>query len=263
MSAATGAAVAVTGAEPVSPLTCELVAQLLEHDPLGRTIKGLDHRPDSCQVIESLPPGPVRLAMSRGKDSLVAWLHLLSHGRAVEPVFFRLVPGLAFETADLARLSEHFGAHITELPHPSLLRMLRTGLFQPPKRHVLLAQSDIGTATFETFWRLLDDERGSAPVCHGVRASDSPIRRTRVVQSGPVTKSGAWVVWDWRKSWWVEALRLDDLALPVDYQWFGRSFDGLDARFLGPLRQHAPADYATVLEWFPLAWLGLEPRAAA
>jgi hypothetical protein len=34
---------------------------------------------------------------------------------------------------------------------------------------------------------------------------------------------------------------------------FGRSFDGLDLRFLVPLKKHRPKDYAKVLEWFPLA----------
>ena len=43
------------------------------------------------------------------------------------------------------------------------------------------------------------------------------------------------------------------IKLPIDYQWFGRSFDGIDMRFLGPLREHSPKDYQTLLDWFPLA----------
>ena len=43
--------------------------------------------------------------------------------------------------------------------------------------------------------------------------------------------------------------------LPVDYEWFGRSFDGIDYRFTKPLSEHAPDDFKRLLEWFPLAEL--------
>jgi hypothetical protein len=33
---------------------------------------------------------------------------------------------------------------------------------------------------------------------------------------------------------------------------FGRSFDGIDLRFVVPLKERRPADYRRVLEWFPL-----------
>ncbi|MFD6070295.1 hypothetical protein [Amycolatopsis lurida] len=45
--------------------------------------------------------------------------------------------------------------------------------------------------------------------------------------------------------------------LPIDYEWYGRSFDGLDYRFIEPLSRHAPEDYARALDWFPLAELEL------
>ena len=42
------------------------------------------------------------------------------------------------------------------------------------------------------------------------------------------------------------------IELPCDYEWFGRSFDGIDKRFTKVLKDKAPDDYATLLEWFPL-----------
>ena len=59
--------------------------------------------------------------------------------------------------------------------------------------------------------------------------------------------------WDWSKDKLLDTIERSGISLPVDYLWFGRSFDGLDYRFLGPLKRHAPRDYAKVLEWFPLA----------
>ncbi|WP_161791100.1 hypothetical protein [Amycolatopsis sp. MJM2582] len=41
--------------------------------------------------------------------------------------------------------------------------------------------------------------------------------------------------------------------MPIDYEWYGRSFDGLDYRFIEPLSRHAPEDYARDPDWCPLA----------
>lgn len=246
-----------------SPAECELVAHLRSIDPGGGTVAGTDHLPDSCQVIEAMGPS-CRLAMSRGKDALAAWVHLRAHGVDVDPVHFNLVPGLEFIEADLVRLEAHFGCHITRLVHPSLPRMLRQGVFQPPARAALMAASlSEPDPTYGQSWDALDAERGPRPVAHGVRAADSQIRRLGVIRRGPVDGKGHAVVWDWRKPWWVETLRVEGLDLPVDYQWFGRSYDGVDARFLAPLREHAPADYRRVLDWFPLAGIGLDLRDEA
>ena len=41
------------------------------------------------------------------------------------------------------------------------------------------------------------------------------------------------------------------MKLPVDYELFGRTFDGLDYRFVRPLRDKLPDDYDQVLKYFP------------
>ena len=38
---------------------------------------------------------------------------------------------------------------------------------------------------------------------------------------------------------------------PPDYELFGRSFDGLDMRFMKPLREKRPDDFAVVKKWYP------------
>lgn len=43
----------------------------------------------------------------------------------------------------------------------------------------------------------------------------------------------------------------------------GRSFDGIDYRFLKPIRDHMPADYERILEWFLLADLDIARRQFA
>lgn len=92
-------------------------------------------------------------------------------------------------------------------------------------------------------------------VADGVRAADSPMRRISIKTHGSISRNRGRYhpVWDWLKADLVNAFRSSGVRLPVDYEMFGRSFDGLDIRFLAPLKRHRPADYRRVLEWFPLA----------
>ena len=65
------------------------------------------------------------------------------------------------------------------------------------------------------------------------------------------------VVWDWQVAEVRDRIAAEGIDLPPDYEWFGRSFDGIDRRFLEPLSRQAPEDFARILEWFPLADLEL------
>ena len=62
-------------------------------------------------------------------------------------------------------------------------------------------------------------------------------------------------IWDWRKATAFARIAAEGVELSSDYEWFGRSFDGLDYRFVEPLSRHAPEDYQRLLDWFPLAEL--------
>ena len=47
----------------------------------------------------------------------------------------------------------------------------------------------------------------------------------------------------------------EGIKLPIDYQHFGRSFDGIDYRFLHLIKEHFPTDYQKIIDLFPLAEL--------
>jgi len=89
----------------------------------------------------------------------------------------------------------------------------------------------------------------------GVRAADSPRRRLNIMRTGVWRQKDKtfYPVFDYLIADVRAAISAAGFELPVDYQWFGRTFDGVDARFIGPLKEHAPDDYARVLHWFPLA----------
>ena len=205
---------------------------------------------------------PVLLAFSCGKDALAAWLALEDSGVQVMPAYLYYVPGLRFVEDSLDAFEQHFGRRIARYPHPSLWRWLNNLVFQSPERCAVIEAARMPTLTYEQTWELIREDLGldaDTWVADGVRAADSPARRVSIVNHGamkPTTRKVS-VVWDWRKRHTFEAIEAAGVDLPPDYEWFGRSFDGLDYRFLEPLSRRAPADYERVLDWFPLADLEL------
>lgn len=200
---------------------------------------------------------PVLLGFSRGKDSLAAWLAMREAGITVVPYHLYLVPGLRFVDDSLKFYEDFFGQRIINLPHPSLFRWLNHFLFQPPQRCAIIEAAQFPEVTYEEIAGALREQLDLADCWNadGVRAADSPNRRMAMVTHGPLREHlrKVSIVWDWRIADVREALARHKCPLPPEYEWFGRSFDGLDYRFLKPIMDNASEDYARILEWFPLA----------
>lgn len=200
------------------------------------------------------------LAFSTGKDSIAAWLAIRDHFEAVHPYYLYLVPGLEFVEESLAYYEKFFGVNIARLPHPSLHRWLNNYIFQPPERCLVIEQAALPNHDYKQIHAAMCETKGLQPDClvaDGVRAADSPMRRVAIKTHGPITwdKNKYHPVWDWKKADLIECFKKHNVKLPIDYRLFGRTFDGLDLRFILPLKKHRPADYRRVLEWFPLAEL--------
>lgn len=91
-------------------------------------------------------------------------------------------------------------------------------------------------------------------VADGVRAADSPMRRIAIQTHGSISYNllKYHPIWDWKKADLVECFKKHNVRLGSDYKIFGRSFDGLDLRFLLPIKKHYPDDYKRILEFFPM-----------
>lgn len=198
------------------------------------------------------------LAFSRGKDAIAAWIALRPHFDRVIPYYLYMVPGLEFEEESLDYYERFFGERIVRLPHTSIYRQLKNLTFQAPQNCIVIEQAqlpavdynDIREAMIELF-----DLQDDALVADGVRAADSPMRRIAIHTHGTIS----WnlrkyhPIWDMRKADLEAMFRAERVKLPVDYKVWGRTFDGIDLRFLVPLKRHFPRDYQRVLEYFPLA----------
>lgn len=198
------------------------------------------------------------LAFSTGKDAIAAWLAIREAFDTVHPYYLYLVPGLEFVEESIAYYEQFFGRRIHRLPHPSLHRWLNAFTFQPPERVLAIKQAGLPPHSYEDVRKVLAEDLGlpiGTLVADGVRAADSPMRRVAIAKHGPISWSQHKYhpIHDWVAADLVASFRSHSVKLPIDYRIFGRSFDGIDARFLVPMKKHLPGDYARVLEWFPLA----------
>lgn len=200
------------------------------------------------------------LAFSRGKDAIAAWLAIRDAFEEVIPYCLFTVPGLEFEEESLDYYERFFGTKIVRLPHPSMYRYLTAFVFQPPERCLVIEQSEICEYDYKDVLDMVCSHRkieDKILAADGVRAADSPMRRLAIMTHGPISWANRRYhpVWDWKKDDLLKAFRKSGVKLPIDYDLFGRTFDGLDLRFLLPLKKNRPRDYQRVLDWYPLAEL--------
>lgn len=141
-------------------------------------------------------------------------------------------------------------------PHPRFFRMLAHLVDQPPQRLSTIQYAGIGVLDYEDMWPLIKEDLGlpqDTYICDGVRACDSIPRRASLTKHGVLKKTThkACVIADWQKCEVMAALEERGIGLPPDYEMFGRSFDGLDMRFIQPIKENYPQDFAKIKKWFP------------
>lgn len=220
-------------------------------------IKG---QPTSKEVLQILKDEnrPIALSFSGGKDSLAAWLAMREYDIEVVPVYFWMVPNLKFVNDMLDDYEDFFGVEIHRYPTPAFYRMLKGAVFQSPERlKVLDAIGGIPTPDYPALWKEVFDELGlddDTWKADGVRAADSIVRRSDFTQHGVMKHASRKVspVADFLKAEVINIIKRHGVKLPIDYEIFGRTFDGVDNRFTKPLKEHIPEDFETLKTWFPL-----------
>lgn len=209
-------------------------------------------------IVESGPACAV--SFSTGKDAIAATLAMKESGADVRLFHLYLVPGLRIVEESIAYFEAKFATKIAMLPHPSIYRMLHEQVFRAPEQRLAVESSrlwdldwtaeDTGIAA-----RIELQLEPDAWIGDGVRSADSPYSRAYVMRSGGVNfkRRKACVVHDWNAEDVTAAIKRNDVRLPIDYRLFGRSFDGIDARFTMALRDGGYRDdYERLLEVFPL-----------
>lgn len=223
-------------------------------------IKG---QPTSQEIIQKLKDlnEPVMLSFSCGKDSIAAWIALEDAGIEVVPVYMWYVPHLKFVDEEIAYFEDFFGKKIHQYPHASFYGWLNTFTMQSPERLGIIEAAKLPSPKYEDIWKLIKEELGmpGAWVADGVRASDSIVRRASLSKHGIMKPNNKKVspIADWLKGEVIEAIENKGIDLPIDYEIWGRSFDGIDKRFTKPMKERLPEDYALLCEWFPMIELDI------
>jgi hypothetical protein len=179
------------------------------------------------------------------------------------------VPGLSFVENAIDYYQQYFGCKIYQFPNPSVFDMMRDNVFATPDQADVYDALDYppdiqGTTDLENSIREwctgLDNPipehagYGMAMTATGVRSADSINRMSTIRKYGSVNyvTGQFYPIYDFKKERMVKELREANIALPVDYTIFGRTFDGLDARFIEPLKEYNTDDYEKIKAYFGL-----------
>lgn len=198
------------------------------------------------------------VSFSRGKDSIALSIALRDAGYDLRPFYLETVPGLSFVEESLDYYERVlFKRHIVRVIHPTFCLQLAEATFQPP-HWLATAEAMGGVALDYADVQRYVAEQEELPeetwTCVGTRASDSVMRRKHFAIKGPCTPSKRTfaAIWEWNIAMVAAALERSGIRLPVDYQFMGKSLDGLQGEFVGPMKRHFPSDYKKLLEFFPL-----------
>lgn len=209
----------------------------------------------------------VGLSFSCGKDSLAAWVHLRQHGFVVKPFYLALIPGLEFVEHSLTFYERFFRTKIIRMIHPNLYASVDDGDFQPHSRLDAINELQVplfGYDDVEAGFRRTAKLSPDTWIAIATKRADSPLRARRIPVDGLNPKRRVFFpLHAWRKDDVFQTLIDSRVPLPIDYELFGRSFDGWDYRFLSQIRERFPRDYQTILRWFPDAELEFLRREVA
>ena len=227
--------------------------------PDGSYLRGVD----LVNFVKAERGDTVLLSFSRGKDSIATWLYLRENGFEIVPFFMYLVPHMSWEDESLAYYEEFFGQQIMRLPHPAFYWMLNKLQWETPETVAVIRAMKLPYYNFATMDNLIAMEHGlSEPFCAmGIRQCDGLERRRLIQQMGVVgigersRRRFYYPIWDWNIEQISRAILKAGVRLPADYNLFGRTVVALNYRRLREIKRQFPADYARILEWFPLAEL--------
>lgn len=212
-----------------------------------------------CEWVRERSPY-ILLGFSMGKDSL-ATFHQVRRFWPLENIvgyYLHVHPHLGWINRQLDYYRRELGIRIYNVTHRFVHRQLGLGLHQPPHHRPVLAAARWGEVAYsDIYWAIANDADvlDERPwVAQGVRAADSPIRRIVISQRGPhnIGQRVFYPIHEDRKVDVVERIRDLGVRLPVDYRLWGRTFDGIDHRFIKPLAEHFPEDYDRLVELWPL-----------
>jgi hypothetical protein len=199
----------------------------------------------------------VLLAFSCGKDSIASWLALRPHFKRIVPFFKISIPGMSLLEDSLRYYEDFFKTPIIRVIHPAFWRQLDLSIFQTRRTMKIIQDMYLPRPDHEDVQQQIAASVGlpADTWCGvGIRITDSPQRRISIVKYGAIRDKSRvfYPVWDWSQDRLISEIRNSGIKLPLDYQLYGRSFDGIKECYTRPLLEQRPQDFARLEQFFPL-----------
>lgn len=211
---------------------------------------------DLIQRVKDIAGDTILLSFSGGKDSVAMWLYLREHFNIL-PYFLYWVPGLSFVEESMAYYEDFFDTEIVRLPHPLFYKMLRQFAYQPPENVAAIAALNLVDFDLADIDNILANEYGlDLPfTAIGMRVKDNMERRSLLFNQGVLgakRRRYYYAIWDWDVNQVSQAILNAGIKLSKEYRYWGRTVAAFDYQYLKPLKEHFPADFDRIREWFPL-----------
>ncbi len=210
-----------------------------------------------CEQIAVRTDGVTLLRFSCGKDAIASWIQLRRHFHTIIPIYHYLHPDLNFVNDSLKYYEDFFKTEILRVPNSKLYEHLNTGLYQDLDtwngvKEFQLHDFDNDEVNERVKQEKVIDKYVMTGI--GVRAADSLNRQLSIKKHGAVNEGRKtfFPVYDWNIEKLISEIKQSGCKLPIDYKICGKSFDGLDYRFIKPLKDNFPNDYEKLKELFPL-----------
>lgn len=216
-----------------------------------------------CQRIAEKSNGTAIVSFSMGKDSIAAYVQMKKYFDKIIPVFYYIVPDLAFQKRSLEYYeNEVFKEKIIVMPSPAIYRQLAYYMYQHPGAVDTLHEKDIYIPHYDEIFAAVKLDLNLPEETYtgvGVRMNDSLNRRFSIKRYGAenAKRKQFYPVFDWDNAKLISEIRESGIKLPVDYRIWGRSFDGFHYKFLKPLKDHFPEDFERVKALYPFVELEL------
>lgn len=195
----------------------------------------------------SLITDRVLVGISGGKDSAVVLELCSQYFRHITGFFMHIVPGLSFQERILRYYEQRYGIEIIRVPHFMVSEFYRYGTFRPMDLSVPIV------STLEAY-NYLREKAGTWWIACGERISDSIIRRAMIKSSGSVDKKRGrfYPIAYWRKEDVMDYIRVKKLKIGEESSKLGFSFRSLMPQEIITIKEHYPADYERIKQFFPL-----------
>lgn len=210
-----------------------------------------------CKLIAEQQKGVTLFRFSCGKDAIGSMIQLKRYFHTIIPIYHYLHPNLEFINNSLAYYEDYFKLKILRVPNQKLYKHINSGLYQDLETWNNHLSYDLPNFDNDEVNERVKLEMGVdkyVKTAIGVRASDSLNRQMSIKKHGSINEGRKtyFPIYDWNMERLTNEIIKEGVKLPIDYRIWGKSFDGLDYRFIKPLKEHFPNDYEKLKDFFPL-----------